>query len=62
MAALTGDTGATGGAGGGGGDPVLKLVAAGGIGTGTLLLAVLGGWTLVARRSQTRASAQKPTA
>ncbi|OIJ92974.1 hypothetical protein BIV25_26315 [Streptomyces sp. MUSC 14] len=62
VAALTGDTGATGGAGGGGGDPVLKLVAAGGIGTGTLLLAVLGGWTLVARRSQTRASAQKPTA
>jgi hypothetical protein len=61
-AALTGDTGATPSAGGGGGDPVLKLVAAGGIGTGTLLLAVLGGWTLAARRSQTRASAQKPTA
>ncbi|WP_177239834.1 hypothetical protein [Streptomyces monashensis] len=61
-AALTGGTGATGGAGGGGSDPVLKLVAAGGIGTGTLLLAVLGGWTLAARRSQTRASAQKPTA
>ncbi|MEU8690990.1 hypothetical protein [Streptomyces sp. NPDC048665] len=61
-AALTGATAATGGAGGGGGDPVLKLVAAGGIGTGTLLLAVLGGWTLAARRTQTRASAQKPTA
>ncbi|MEU3841495.1 hypothetical protein AB0E88_15870 [Streptomyces sp. NPDC028635] len=58
--------GATGGAGGGGtsGDPVLRAVAVAGIGTGTLLLAVLGGWTVLARRraGQTRASAQNPTA
>jgi uncharacterized membrane protein YczE len=41
----------------------MKLVAAGGIGVGTLLLLVLGGWTVAARRTQTtRASAQKPTA
>ncbi|MEV6834500.1 hypothetical protein AB0N17_08280 [Streptomyces sp. NPDC051133] len=41
---------------------VMKLVAVGGIGLGTALLLVLGGWTLAARRAQTRASAQKPTA
>jgi hypothetical protein len=52
-AALTGDTG--------GGSP-MKLLAAGGIGLGTALLLVLGGWTLAARRAQTRVSAQKPTA
>lgn len=50
--------------GGGGDDGVLRAVAVGGIGTGTLLLAVLGGWTLLARRraGQPRASAQNPTA
>ncbi|MFG2355012.1 hypothetical protein [Streptomyces sp. NPDC048521] len=41
---------------------VMKLVAAGGIGLGTVLLLVLGGWTAAARRAQTRVSAQKPTA
>ncbi|MFH8339529.1 hypothetical protein [Streptomyces sp. AM6-12] len=47
---------------GGGGSPGMKAVAAGGIGLGTALLLVLGGWTLAARRAQTRLSAQKPTA
>ncbi|WEO96411.1 hypothetical protein A6P39_021575 [Streptomyces sp. FXJ1.172] len=67
-AALTGSdgsdgTGGTGGSTGGGGGLVMKLVAAGGIGVGTLLLLVLGGWTVAARRTQTtRVSAQKPTA
>ncbi|WDO07311.1 hypothetical protein ME763_17485 [Streptomyces murinus] len=46
----------------GGGSPAMKAVAAGGIGLGTALLLVLGGWTLAARRAQTRVSAQKPTA
>ncbi|MFE2262125.1 hypothetical protein [Streptomyces griseosporeus] len=63
--------GVTGGASGGadaGGGTAMKALAAGGIGAGTLLLAVLGGWTLVARRragsaaTQTRVSAQNPTA
>lgn len=51
-------------AGNGGDDAVLRAVAVGGIGTGTLLLAVLGGWILLARRraGQIRASAQNPTA
>jgi hypothetical protein len=40
----------------------MRLVAAGGIGLGTALLLVLGGWTVAARRAQTRVSAQKPTA
>jgi hypothetical protein len=40
----------------------LRALAAGGIGTGTALLLVLGLWTLTARRAQSRASAQKPTA
>lgn len=57
--ALTGTTGGTRSGDG----PGMKLVAAGGIGLGTALLLVLGGWTLAARRAQTtRASAQKPTA
>ncbi|MER6277293.1 hypothetical protein ABT202_13430 [Streptomyces sp900105245] len=47
---------------GGGGDPAMRLLAAGGIGLGTALLLVLGGWTLAGRRTQTRVSAQKPTA
>lgn len=53
-----------GGAGGAGGtgSPAMKAVAAGGIGLGTALLLVLGGWTLAVRRAQTRVSAQKPTA
>ncbi|MEV5382865.1 hypothetical protein [Streptomyces sp. NPDC052721] len=55
-AALTGNTG------GGAGDRVMRLVAVGGIGTGTALLLVLGGWTVAARRAHTRVSAQKPTA
>ncbi|MFF7239502.1 hypothetical protein [Streptomyces collinus] len=46
-----------------GGDRIgMKALAAGGIGTGTALLLVLGVWTVAARRAQTRASAQKPTA
>ncbi|MFF7752147.1 hypothetical protein ACFZCP_23495 [Streptomyces sp. NPDC007971] len=53
-AAVTGSTG--------GGGTAMKALAVGGIGGGTALLLVLGGWTLVARRAQTRASAQKPTA
>ncbi|MEU6462465.1 hypothetical protein [Streptomyces sp. NPDC046976] len=58
-----GDGGGAGGVGSaGGGSPVMKAVAAGGIGLGTALLLVLGGWTLAARRAQTRVSAQKPTA
>ncbi|MFI9245630.1 hypothetical protein ACIGXF_24305 [Streptomyces sp. NPDC053086] len=48
-AALTGDTG------GGGDDRVMWLVAVGGIGSGTALLLVLGGWTVAARRSHARA-------
>ncbi|MER6220349.1 hypothetical protein ABT189_07060 [Streptomyces sp900105755] len=43
-------------------DTALRALAAGGIGTGTALLLVLGLWTLTARRAQSRASAQKPTA
>ncbi|MFR0358769.1 hypothetical protein [Streptomyces sediminimaris] len=39
---------ATGGAGGG--NTAMKAVAAGGIGAGTVVLAVLGAWTLTARR------------
>ncbi|AVV41674.1 hypothetical protein PYK79_51560 [Streptomyces sp. ID05-04B] len=48
-----------------GGDPAMKAVAVGGIGAGSLLLTVLGVWTLTARRraaAQMRASAQNPTA
>ncbi|QTD99665.1 hypothetical protein [Streptomyces cyanogenus] len=55
-AALTGATGD------GTGHRVMRLVAVGGIGTGTALLLLLGGWTVAARRAHTRASAQKPTA
>ncbi|KOV63582.1 hypothetical protein [Streptomyces sp. MMG1121] len=55
QAALPGGTG-------GGGGPAMKMVAAAGLGLGTLLLVGLGGWALAARRPQTRASAQKPTA
>ncbi|WP_309500599.1 hypothetical protein [Streptomyces shenzhenensis] len=43
-------------------DTAMRALAAGGIGTGTALLLVLGGWTLTARRAQIRANAQKPTA
>ncbi|MGW1268064.1 hypothetical protein, partial [Streptomyces sp. NPDC002491] len=49
-----------------GGDPAMKAVAVAGIGAGSLLLSVLGIWTLTARRraaaAQMRASAQNPTA
>ncbi|MEU6279712.1 hypothetical protein [Streptomyces sp. NPDC047028] len=61
LAAEPGGAGGTGGSGGGG-DPAMKVVAACGIGAGTALLLVLGVWTVVARRAQPRASAQKPTA
>ncbi|MFC4501294.1 MULTISPECIES: hypothetical protein [Streptomyces] len=60
--------GGSGTAGSAGGDPVMTAVAAGGLGTGTALVLVLGVWTLVARRRasapsrQMRASAQNPTA
>ncbi|MFF8998010.1 hypothetical protein ACF1GW_16745 [Streptomyces achromogenes] len=60
-AALTGGpgdavTGAAGGPGAGNsdGDGVMRLVAVGGIGSGTALLLVLGGWTVAARRAHTR--------
>ncbi|MGW7165517.1 hypothetical protein ACWGH3_09485 [Streptomyces sp. NPDC054884] len=48
-----------------GGGPAMKAVAVGGIGAGSLLLSVLGVWTLTARRraaAQIRANAQNPTA
>ncbi|MET7286736.1 hypothetical protein [Streptomyces sp. NPDC005573] len=63
----TGNGGTTG-TGTAGGGTAMTALAAGGLGTGTALLLVLGGWTAVARRNerrrpgQTRASAQKPTA
>lgn len=47
---------------GAGSDTAMEALAAGGIGTGTALLLVLGVWTAAARRAQTRVSAQKPTA
>jgi hypothetical protein len=70
-AAVTGSVGGAGSVGGvggaghagsaGGGGTAMKALAVGGIGTGTALLLVLGVWTLTARRTQTRVSAQKPT-
>ncbi|MFR9797560.1 hypothetical protein ACL02U_16870 [Streptomyces sp. MS06] len=47
-----------------GGNTAMRALAVGGIGTGTVLLAVLGIWTVTARRraDQTRVSAQNPTA
>ncbi|GGR74536.1 hypothetical protein GCM10010269_12000 [Streptomyces humidus] len=56
---------ASGGAGASDGEPAMKAVAVGGIGAGSVLLAVLGAWTLTARRraaAQMRANAQNPTA
>ncbi|MFE1751813.1 hypothetical protein ACFW88_14930 [Streptomyces anandii] len=49
---------------GNGGTAGLRVLAVGGIGAGTVILAVLGVWTVLARRGtpQMRASAQKPTA
>ncbi|MFH7337251.1 hypothetical protein [Streptomyces sp. KHY 26] len=55
--AVEGDGGA-----GADGSAGMRALAAGGIGLGTALLLVLGGWTLAVRRAQTRVSAQKPTA
>ncbi|MEU9388617.1 hypothetical protein AB0D86_01270 [Streptomyces sp. NPDC048324] len=49
----------------GSGDNAMRALAVSGIGAGTVLLAVLGVWTLTARRRaavQTRARAQNPTA
>ncbi|TQJ75202.1 hypothetical protein FBY22_8239 [Streptomyces sp. SLBN-31] len=49
----------------GGGDTAMRALAVGGIGAGTVLLVVLGVWTLTARRRavvQIRARAQNPTA
>ncbi|MEU3280252.1 hypothetical protein [Streptomyces antibioticus] len=47
------------------GDATMRVVAVAGFGTGTALLLVLGGWTLVGRRraaaGQIRVSAQNPT-
>ncbi|MGW2885412.1 hypothetical protein ACWDDN_08670 [Streptomyces griseoruber] len=57
-------TGRSGGSAGAGDDPVMRAVAAAGIGTGSALLLFLGGWTLIARRrasAQIRVSAQNPT-
>ncbi|MEW2156915.1 hypothetical protein AB0950_16675 [Streptomyces sp. NPDC007189] len=45
-----------------GGGSAMWLIAIGGIGLGTVLLLVLAGWTVTARRAQTRVNAQKPTA
>ncbi|WP_346346733.1 hypothetical protein [Streptomyces sp. SID161] len=42
----------TGAVGGGGDERVMRLVAVGGIGSGTALLLFLGGWTVVSRRSR----------
>ncbi|MFI9564015.1 hypothetical protein [Streptomyces rishiriensis] len=56
---------AAGGGGASDGDPAMKAVAVGGLGAGSVLLAVLGAWTLTARRraaAQMRANAQNPTA
>ncbi|MEU1178836.1 hypothetical protein ABZ464_14515 [Streptomyces sp. NPDC005820] len=58
-------SGPSGGTTAAGDDPVMRAVAATGIGTGTALLLILGGWTLIARRrasAQIRVSAQNPTA
>ncbi|MEU5955931.1 hypothetical protein [Streptomyces sp. NPDC047525] len=54
-AAVRGDTAAGGESGGGGGEGSgnadgMRLIAAGGFGAGTLLLMVLGVWTLIGRR------------
>ncbi|MFG2652951.1 hypothetical protein [Streptomyces sp. NPDC048436] len=49
------DEGAAGGGGGDGG--VMKVVAAGGFGAGSLLLGILGVWTLVGRRRAAAVSA-----
>lgn len=51
-----------GGGAGADGSAGMRALAVGGIGLGTALLLVLGGWTLAVRRAQTRVSAQKPTA
>jgi hypothetical protein len=61
-AGSTGGSGSAGSAGGTGSGTAMTALAVGGIGTGSALLLVLGVWTLTARRTQTRASAQKPTA
>ncbi|MFJ3495010.1 hypothetical protein ACIPPJ_15650 [Streptomyces sp. NPDC086091] len=65
-AVAAGPTGNGDGTAGSSGDRgAMTAVAAGGIGTGTALLLVLGGWTAVARRragAQIRARAQNPTA
>ncbi|OQR60654.1 hypothetical protein B6E66_28000 [Streptomyces maremycinicus] len=53
------------GDGASGDDPAMKAVAVGGIGSGSVLLTVLGVWTLTARRraaAQMRVNAQNPTA
>lgn len=52
------------GDGSGGADTALRAVAVGGIGTGSVLLLVLGVWTVTARRrdAQMRVNAQNPTA
>ncbi|MGW2209473.1 hypothetical protein [Streptomyces sp. NPDC001781] len=57
-----GDRGAASGVGTGSGDPTMRVLAYGGLGGGSALLLGLGAWTLLVRRSQTRVSAQKPTA
>ncbi|GHD38935.1 hypothetical protein GCM10010335_38360 [Streptomyces galbus] len=60
-----GASGGPGGAGGHGGDLGLRVLAAGGIGTGSALLLGLAVWTVTARRrdaAQIRANAQNPTA
>ncbi|MFG2498384.1 hypothetical protein ACGFSB_09250 [Streptomyces sp. NPDC048441] len=50
-AAVTGDTAAGNGDGSGGGSgDGMKVVAAGGFGSGAVLLAILGVWTLIGRR------------
>ncbi|WP_344518435.1 hypothetical protein [Streptomyces rectiviolaceus] len=61
-AAVRGETAAGGGSGGSGGSGSggtdgMKLVAAGGFGAGSLLLAILGVWTLIGRRRAAGGSA-----
>ncbi|MCF3123944.1 hypothetical protein IPZ68_30175, partial [Streptomyces arenae] len=61
-AARRGDTAAAGGGAGSGRDEVMAVVAAGGIGTGVVLLGILGVWTLVARRRAAAAVAAEAVA
>jgi hypothetical protein len=58
--ATDGGTAGAGDGGGGGRSGTMKLVAAGGIGTGSTLMLTLGMWTLVARRRAVASSGPAP--